>query len=252
MKIDHKAACLVALATLGMVIPAHAQDSSWWKEHKDEAAPTAGTPAPSQPTHASSPATADVRPGYTYVEAGVVRLDVDMYGVDEGANGGYVRGSAELPDTTEALYLFGGYDRVSKSWNIGDEHLKVAIDQIEFGFGGHLALSRRTDFFSELSLLRLGARVDYKDRAFPQDDLSGSDHLLAGKLMLGIRSAPSSRAELWAKAGYVRLDNNLLLDSSAVGNVGVQFRINPTWGVVGEAEFYDDLRIYRLGVRASF
>ncbi|KAF1684838.1 hypothetical protein B1992_14055 [Pseudoxanthomonas broegbernensis] len=250
MMIDSKAGCLAVLATLAMAVPAHAQNSPWWDGHKDEAA----VPGTAQSQAAAAPgraAPAAAGPGYTYVEAGAARLDVDMYGLDESGNGGYARGSVALPDT-DGLYLFGGYDRVSQSWNAGDERLKVAIDQAELGFGARLSLSSRTDFFSELSLLRLGARVDYEDRAYPQEGIRGSDHLQAGKLMLGIRGRPSPHAELWAKAGYVRVDDNLLIESSAVGNVGVQFKITPTWGLVGEAEFYDDLRFYRLGVRASF
>lgn len=58
--------------------------------------------------------------------------------------------------------------------------------------------------------------------------------------------------EYWAKAGYLRPDDNLLIDHSVVGNLGIQYRFNPTWGVVGEAEFYEDVRLYRLGVRGSF
>ncbi len=67
-----------------------------------------------------------------------------------------------------------------------------------------------------------------------------------------VRARPVSNLELWAKAGYLRVDDNLLIDDSAVGNVGIQYRFTPTWGVVGEAEFYEDVRFYRLGVRASF
>ena len=101
------------------------------------------------------------------------------------------------------------------------------------------------NFISELSLLRLGGKLDYKSRGY-------SDYLYAGKLMVGIRARPVSNLELWAKAGYLRVDDNLLIDDSAVGNVGIQYRFTPTWGVVGEAEFYEDVRFYRLGVRASF
>lgn len=47
------------------------------------------------------------------------------------------------------------------------------------------------------------------------------------------------------------MDDNLLIEDSAVGNLGIQYRFTPAWGVVGEAEFYEDVRFYRLGVRAS-
>ena len=77
-------------------------------------------------------------------------------------------------------------------------------------------------------------------------------YLYAGKLMVGVHARPISKLEVWAKAGYLRVDDNLLIEDSAVGNLGIQYRFTPAWGVVGEAEFYEDVRFYRLGVRASF
>ncbi|HBN53687.1 MAG TPA: hypothetical protein DD456_06520 [Stenotrophomonas sp.] len=165
-------------------------------------------------------------PGYTWVEAGVARLDVDLYDAGEHGNGGYARGSVAV---AEGLYVFGGYDRVSRDWNMGARQLEVAIDQAEIGLGASLSLSPRADFISELSLLRLGAKLDYRDGEYPQDDISGRDHLYAGKLMLGIRARLARNMELWAKAGYLRVDDNLLVDHSMVGNVGLQYRFTPEW-----------------------
>ena len=107
------------------------------------------------------------------------------------------------------------------------------------------------DFISELSLLHLGGKLDAKDLDSPVNDLSGSEYLYAGKLMVGVHARPISKLEVWAKAGYLRVDDNLLIEDSAVGNLGIQYRFTPAWGVVGEAEFYEDVRFYRLGVRAS-
>ena len=70
--------------------------------------------------------------------------------------------------------------------------------------------------------------------------------------MLGVRGRPVRNFEYWAKAGYLRVDDNVLIDHSVVGTIGFQYRFSPVWGVVGEAEFYEDVRFYRLGVRASF
>ncbi len=270
MKMDIGTACAGAalLVAMAWVQDAHAQRSPWWERQKaaqaatgaasDEAAvqgevvPGAAepSPAPQRPSYAPSVSREKIEgPGYTWVEAGVARLDVDMYGVDESGNGGYARGSLAV---TDGLYVFGGYDRVSKRWSVDAERLEVAIDQAEIGLGAGIPLSRRADFISELSLLRLGAKLDYRDLDYPEDDVSGSDHLYAGKLMLGVRARPVPNLELWAKAGYLRVDDNLLVDDSAVGNVGFQYRFTPVWGLVGEAEFYEDVRFYRLGVRAGF
>ena len=267
MKMETKAACAGVAMLVAMVWAqdAHAQRSPWWERQKaaqatsEAAAEQASSPvtaqgAATQPQY--QPYTPAVRrekiegPGYTYIEAGAARVDVNLYDVNESGNGGYVRGSLAIADD---LYLFGGYDRVAKSWSGDAEHAKITIDQAEIGFGASLPLgSPRVDFISELSLLRLGGKLDAKDLDSPVNDFGGSDYLYAGKLMVGVRARPISKLEVWAKAGYLRVDDNLLIEDSAVGNLGIQYRFTPAWGVVGEAEFYEDVRFYRLGVRASF
>lgn len=266
MKKGIRAACAGAavLAAMAWMQDAQAQRAPWWERQKaaqaaaqaaegDEVTAQADAmPPPVRQPLSHAPAIRREKiegPGYTWIEAGVARLDVDLYDVGEHGNGGYARGSVAVTDN---LYVFGGYDRVSKQWNMQGERLEIAIDQAEIGLGASLSLSPRTDFISELSLLRLGAKLDYRDREYPEDDFSGRDHLYAGKLMLGIRARPVPNLELWAKAGYLREDDNLLVDHSMVGNVGLQYRFTPEWGLVGEAEFYEDVRFYRLGVRASF
>lgn len=260
---------LLLLATVGVAADAHAQRSPWWERQKAaQTATVAGEPAapgeaaqpPTQPyqPHASAIRREKVEgPSYTYVEGGAARLEVDVkfavdgdvLHLDESANGGYLRGSVAV---TDHLYVFGGHDRVSESWKADAERLKVTIDQTEIGLGNRIPLSSRTDFISELSMLRLGAKVSYRDLDYPEDDFSGSDHLYAGKLMLGFRGRPVPNFEWWAKAGYLRVEDDALIDHSVVGNVGLQYRFTPVWGLVGEAEFYEDVRFYRLGVRASF
>lgn len=269
MKKDIGIACagMAMLAAMLWAPTARAQSTSWWDQQKAKAAQAAAetreqgaagqsaadtTPPAAQPGPAYAPVARKEkieRPSYTHVEAGAGRVNVAMYGIDENGNGGYVRGSMAA---TDDIYVFGGYDRASKSYSAGTESLKIAIDQTEIGLGGSIPLSPRTDFISELSWLRLGGELDYKDQAYPQDDVSGSDHINAGKLMLGIHARPASSLELWTKAGYLRMDNNPLLEDSAVGNVGFLYRFTSNLGLMGEAEFYKDVRFYRVGVRASF
>lgn len=255
MKMDIRTGCACAAMLVAMAWSsgADAQRSPWWERQKAANAAVAGAPAAAQAETTTPPAQVPQYapvvqretvegPGYTHVEAGVGRVDVGFYDIDESANGGYVRGSVAVTDN---LYVFGGHERVSKSWDIDTERLKATIDQTEIGLGASILLSPRADFVSELSLLRLGAKLYY-------DDLEGSGHVYAGTLMLGIRARPVSNLELWAKAGYRRVDDNLLIDHSMVGNLGIQYRFTPVWGLVGEAEVYEDVRFYRLGVRASF
>lgn len=254
-------AMLVAMVWMQDV---HAQRSPWWERQKAGQVAT-GTEArsesvsqsdvaqpvvPPPQAHAAPVAREKIEgPSYTYVEAGAALMDVEMYGLDESGNGGYARGSVAVTDN---LYVFGGYDRASESWSLDAEHLKVVIDQAELGLGTKISISSRADFISELSLLRLGGELDYRDADYPEDGFSGSDHLYAGKLMLGFRGRPVSNLELWAKAGYLYVDDSWLIDDSVVGNLGIQYRFTPAWGLVGEAEFYEDVRFYRLGIRASF
>ena len=249
------AGLVLPLAVLTMA-EAQAQQSSWWGKHRDSSAPAESAPeavpqSQSVPQQQLSYGQGSERatvtsPGYTYVEGGAARLDVDMYGIDESVNGGYVRGSVAV---TDGLYVFGGYDRVTDSGSDGARRAEVTIDQSEIGLGARIEVSRSTDFVSELSMLRLGGRVDYEDATL---DVSLRDHVYAGKYVLGFRGKPSARTELWAKAGYVWVDDNLLVESSMVGNVGGQFQFTPVWGLVGEAEFYEDLTFFRLGIRAQF
>ena len=174
------AGLVLPLAVLTMA-EAQAQQSSWWGKHRDSSAPAESAPeavpqSQSVPQQQLSYGQGSERatvtsPGYTYVEGGAARLDVDMYGIDESVNGGYVRGSVAV---TDGLYVFGGYDRVTDSGSDGARRAEVTIDQSEIGLGARIEVSRSTDFVSELSMLRLGGRIDYEDATL---DVSLRDHV---------------------------------------------------------------------------
>ncbi len=250
--------CALLLLGMGAAGDVQAQRAPWWERQKAAQAASQATsgesaarqgnttqPAVQQPQYHAPAATPEKAegPSHTYLEVGATRADVDLYDVNENGNGGYLRGSLQVTDNG---YLFGGYSRAARSWgNVDGERLEVDIDQAELGWGYRHAFAPGTDFISELSLVRLGASSTW-------GDLDGSDHVYAGKLMLGVRGVAGRHFDYWAKAGYLRVDDNLLVDHSVVGNLGMQYRFSPGWGLVGEAEFYEDVRFYRLGVRASF
>lgn len=261
---------VVMLATLAWVPDAQAQRSPWWERQKAAQAAQAAATAHAAVADASPDAQAGLAyraadqgqpsvnpvqreavegPAYTYIEAGAARMAVSMYGFREHANGGYARASVALADN---LYLFGGYDRVTRTLSDGSQSVKVAIEQGEIGLGASLALSPRVDFISELSAVRLGARLSARLDMLDGEKVSGRDHLSAAKWMLGARARPADNLELWAKAGYLRVEDNWLIGNSMVESLGAQYRFTPVWGLVGEAEFYEGVRFYRLGVRASF
>lgn len=267
--------CSAVLAcTLVLSATANAQSTRWWDRYRPANTPATPPdphtpitqqrpdPAPSGPASLPPPSPhaqlavieradreAVLRPRNAHVEAGYNRVTLNDELGDESAGGAYVR--ASLP-VTDDLYLFGSHGRVSKDWSDGEgSTLDVAIDQTEIGLGGSFAMSARTAFITELSYVRLGARValDLPELA---ERFRASDSLDAAKFTLGLRGKPSRRTELWAKAGYLWLDDNLLVEDSPVVILGGQLLLTPTWGLVGEAEVYEDLRYFRLGLRASF
>ncbi|AUZ54479.1 hypothetical protein B1L07_04430 [Stenotrophomonas acidaminiphila] len=155
MKKEIRAACAGAAVLVAMagMQDAQAQRAPWWERQKaaqaaaqadgGETATQADAARPAIPQPASqAPLVRREKiegPGYTWIEAGVARLDVDLYDAGEHGNGGYARGSVAV---TDGLYVFGGYDRVSRDWNMGVQQLEVAIDQAEIGLGTSLSLSR--------------------------------------------------------------------------------------------------------------
>lgn len=66
---------------------------------------------------------------------------------------------------------------------------------------------------------------------------------------VGVQSAFNDRFSGLVKANY--LDGGDY-DGEFGGTVGAQVKFNKTWGAVGEVEFAEDIRQFRLGLRASF
>lgn len=264
--------CAALICATTLATTANAQSTRWWDKYRPAttppAQPASPQPAAQQSDPASSPPAATAtRPGTSaelavidvgtnrpslqprnaYVEAGYNRVALNDELGDEKAGGAYVRGSLPL---TDDLYLFGSHGQVSKTWGDGEgSRLEVEIDQTEVGIGNSIDISSQTAFVTELSYARLSAKVEVE---IPGLDFGARDSLNAAKFILGLRSRPSLRTELWAKAGYLWLEDNLLLEDSPVAILGGQLLLTPTWGLVGEAEIYEDLRYFRLGLRASF
>lgn len=164
-------------------------------------------------------AQADDKLSYTYLEADYVNIDSD-------ADGYGVRGSFEFGDS--GFYGLGGYRTVEL------DGTNIDVDNWELGLGYAHGLSSNVDLIAE------AAWNNYEVGSFDEDGWRAS---------VGVRGSFSDNFEGLLKANYVDGDN---ADGDFTGTVGLQYKFNPTWGIVGEAEFGDGGEIYTVGLRASF
>jgi len=198
---------------------------------------------------------ADNGVSYTYIEGGYTQARIDhdedeLLG-DFEADGGYLRGSFGI---SKSVYLFGSYaqgeDNDTVNIDVGlDDDLQVKVDDelttTEFGVGFHSALGERVDFIGEVAYFRM--EEDFKVR---DDEGTYTDkwHVNGGRASVGVRGG-NENVEGWVKVGYLDASD---FHGNFVGSLGGQYKFNPTWGLVGEVEVFDELSRYMVGVRASF
>lgn len=186
---------------------------------------------------------------YTFVEGGYAKVHADDADLDNPeADGAFLRGSY---DFGSGVNVFGGVSRVSEDFDLGDGFtLDLDVTQYELGLGYHQSMSERVDFIAEAAYLRLDI-----DAEVPQvPDASASDVANGGRVTIGLRGAMSDALEGWVKANYYDGGD---FEGAFSGTVGVQFKFNATWGIVGEIEhgelvLSDQDTKYLVGVRASF
>lgn len=186
---------------------------------------------------------------YTYIEGGFAQLNQELPSVEEfevddiEAAGFYLSGSAALG---ESFHVFGAYragdDDVGVSLG-GVEIGSAGIDMTQFqvGLGFHTSLNARTDFLSEVSML--STEVDVEDDNQASQD--GDDV----RVSVGVRHLIADPVEVWIKGHYT--DGDVYDGAGSVG-AGLQYRLTPVWGLVGELELGSEFSQYAVGVRASF
>lgn len=190
---------------------------------------------------------------YSYIEGGYAQLNQELPDVDLGggmvaqiddikASGFQVSGSVEMGPS---FYLFGGYKLGNDDVNvdvpgIGSGSVDIDLTQFNAGLGYHHGLSDRTDLITELSFIRTEADADGEDGSIDADD---------ARIAVGVRGLMADNVEGWVKANYTDGD---AYDGEFSATVGVQFKFNQTWGLVGEAEFGDSSSQFMVGARASF
>ncbi len=150
-------------------------------------------------------------------------------------NGYGVRGSFGF---AENFYVTGSYSE-------GEfDNFDVDLDKWNVGFGYHREMYDQADWFVEASYTKVSSDESVLDDSFY--DVSA-----------GIRGSISDRFEGIAKLSYndgadFNGDFYPQYDSAFSASVGLQWRINAMWGIVGEIEAFEDATDYTIGVRASF
>lgn len=174
---------------------------------------------------------------YSYVELDYLNSNSEVLGVGFYGTEGYgIRGSYGFAEnffvsgaySNSDFDIFSGYDE--DRWNLG--------------FGYHRPLYDQVDWSVEVGYTKIDSFDPVLDDSF--FDVS-----------FGIRGSISDRFEGLAKLSYNDgADFSGVYypqyDNSFSATVGLQWRINEMWGIVGEIEAYEDDTDYTLGVRASF
>ncbi|RDY67780.1 hypothetical protein DX912_07635 [Lysobacter soli] len=191
---------------------------------------------------------------YTYVEGGFDRVDqsAETLGAQD-PSGAYLRGSYAL---TPSLFVFGSYAErddtshhtvVLGSLDPFQTHTKMEQRATEAGLGVHAPMGERLDFVGELTYFNIDRDITFTVDGGEATHLSWRD-LDGTSATVGLRGA-SERIEGWIKVGYRDSDD---FRDHFIGALGAQYRFTGTWGVVAEWEESNELRRYRVGLRASF
>lgn len=157
---------------------------------------------------------------YSYIEGGYYRADVDGFDHEDGYG---LRGSAALG---ENFHLFAGWDNLDyDGFDIGQQRI---------GVGYNTAINDKVDFVGRVSY----ERIDIED--FDDADGYGAE--------VGVRASFSPHFEGGAGVRYTNVEHNG--DTSLVLNA--QYKFNPTWGIVAEAQINNDANAVFVGPRISF
>jgi hypothetical protein len=189
---------------------------------------------------------------YTFVEADYMQSNVDDQDFD-GVNinptlvGWGLKGSFEMG---EKFYAFGGYssgkdDLLAINETDFSAELDANVDRWNIGLGFHTPISSKTDFVAELGYVQYDYKfeLNYNDGG---DLYSESYKVDTGGARL------SGLSDSFEAYGMLNFTDSQDIEGDFSGNIGGQFKFNPTWGVTGDVEFAKDAINYTIGVRASF
>ncbi len=159
---------------------------------------------------------------YSYLQAGVTRIDVDEGGSENG-------------------YSFAGSGALNENWHIAGEYtsydvdfglLSDSVDAWNVGLGYNMGIADSTDFVARLSYEKLESSVF---------DANGYG------IEVGVRHAFNENFEGGASLKHVDIEDE--------GDTGVelygQYKFG-TWGIVGSLGFNNDGNEVFIGPRLSF
>lgn len=160
---------------------------------------------------------------YTYVEGGY--QNVQSKGPD--ADGAYVKGSYEFGQS--GVYAHGQYSYLD---NDGPNFYPRSSS---VGLGYYYTLNPDVDLLGEAAYERLDTNLGH-DNGY--------------RVSAGVRNTFNSRFEGLAKVNY--RDGGDYYRSYTSATLGLQYKLNETWALNGEAELHGDFQSYQVGVRANF
>lgn len=180
--------------------------------------------------------------GYTYIEGGLTRVNVDVDGIgDADFNGAALRGSAQIG--VSDFYAFGGLTYTRND----DAGVDVDFSALNGGVGFRYEVGSSVDLIAELSALRLEVDSDGGGGA-GDADASG------GRAAIGVRAALADNFEGHVRVHYTGGGD---FDGSIGGTLGAQYRFGDVWGLIAEVETGElgesvNVTGVLLGVRATF
>ena len=205
---------------------------------------------------------------YSYVEAGYTQARLEgakISGQDIKPQGGYLAGSVALGNQ---FNVFGSYGQgsddervVSTYYGTGyslgvhdPDHEQVVVDldydfrRAELGVGHHAPISATADWVTELAAINMRLTAKAATHGFSSGSTANTN---GARLGSGVRFAMGRHFEGTATVGYMSMGGDVDYDGF-IATLGVQAKINKTWGVTSRIDYMNGMQVVGVGVRASF
>ena len=188
---------------------------------------------------------------YRYIQLGYMSTDLDTSDLgltgnsSENGDGFASRGSIGFAHN---FFVFTEYSNQDVNFRVDDGAggtipVKVSIDQVSVGLGGHYGLSDNLDLVGRAGYTKLNADVTAGGFSGSADN---SGYLAAA----GLRGRMGDRFELEGGVIYQDLGNNGGQDTG--GELLARYYFTKRWALAAEYQDLGQVSSYIVGVRASF